>query len=140
MGRDKIMKRSLMLILGLVIGSARVSLAGIGDSDNDIAEFFGQPIEAGSPNKKGITTNVYRKGNYIILIQFLSRHSLAESYTRADKLDFSENELSGLLEGSSAGHNWIKDPKKLAWERTDGKASAWCQTLSGWPTLLIQAK
>ena len=134
------MKRSLMLMLGLIIGSARVSLAGIGDSDNDIAGFFGQPIEAGSPNKKGITTNVYKKGNYIILIQFLGGHSLAESYTRADKGDFSEDELSGLLEGSGNGHNWIKDPKKLAWERTDGKASAWCQTLSGRPTLLIQAK
>ena len=130
----------LLLIAGLAISSAPVSLAAIGDSDSDIAELFGQPVDSRAPNKNGIATNVYKKGDYVILVQFLSRRSLAESYTRLDKRDFSENELSAFLEGSRNGHTWLKDPDKLMWQRSDGKASAWCQTLSGRPTLLIQAK
>jgi hypothetical protein len=48
--------------------------------------------------------------------------------------------MSIFLQGNSAGKEWIKDPNKLAWERSDHRAKGWYETLSGRPTLLIQAK
>jgi hypothetical protein len=52
----------------------------------------------------------------------------------------SEKEMSIFLQGNSGGKEWIKDPRKLAWERSDHRAKAWYEALSGRPTLLIQAK
>jgi hypothetical protein len=129
-----------MLAAALIIAFSSQVFAALGNSESQIADLFGQPTDQGFPDKNGITTNIYQKGDYIILVQFLRRYSLAESYTRVDKHEFSDKELSALLEGSSNEREWNKDPNKLAWERSDHKASARCETLSGRPTLLIQAK
>ena len=134
------MKRILLLTLILCVTVSARILAALGDSESQIADLFGKPTDQGFPDKNGVTTNMYQKGDYIILVQFLRRYSIAESYTRRDKHEFSDKELSALLEGSSNGREWNKDPNKLAWEREDHKARAWCETLSGRPTLLIHAK
>ena len=65
---------------------------------------------------------MYQKGDYLILVQFLRRYSLAESYTRIDKRDFSEKEIAAFLEKNSNERQWNKDPNKQAWERSDRKA------------------
>ena len=134
------MKRSLLLIAALSIALSVRTFGALGDTEDQIADLFGKPTAEGFPDQRGITTNTYQKGNYIILVQFLRHLSLAESYTRTDKRDFSEGELAALLEGSSNDLTWVKDPEKLAWEREDHKARAWCDTLSGRPTLLIEAQ
>lgn len=134
------MKGCLVLIVGLIIFGAAPAFANLGDSEEQAAERYGQPTKSGVQNKNGITNNVYKKGDYLVLIQFLKRRSLAESYTREDQRDFSEKELSAFLEANSNGQAWQKDPEGLAWERSDHKATAWCQTLSGRPTFLIEAK
>lgn len=134
------MKRTLFLVATLCVALSVRTFAALGNSESEIAELFGKPVEQGFPDKKGITTNIYQKGDYLILVQFLRHLSLAESYTRADQREFSERELSAFLEGSSNERQWNKDPNKLAWERSDHKASARCETLAGRPTLLIQAK
>jgi hypothetical protein len=133
------MNRIALAVALLCVAFAGRMFAALGNSESEIAELFGKPTEQGFPNNKGITTNIYQNGDYIILVQFLRHLSLAESYTRIDKNEFSESELSALLEGSSNGRAWNKDPDKLAWERSDHKASARCETLSGRPTLMIQA-
>jgi|ERR1700736_383683 hypothetical protein len=133
------MNRILLLVAMLCVVLNGRTLAALGNSESEIADLFGKPTDEGFPDKKGITTNVYQKGDYIILVQFLRHLSLAESYTRVDQHEFSERELSAFLEGSSNGRAWNKDPDKLAWERSDHKASARCETLSGRPTLMIQA-
>jgi hypothetical protein len=133
------MNRILLLVAMLCVVLSGRTLAALGNSESEIADLFGKPSEQGFPDTRGITTNIYQKGDYIILVQFLRHLSLAESYTRIDKNEFSESELSALLEGSSNGRAWNKDPDKLAWERSDHKASARCETLSGRPTLMIQA-
>jgi hypothetical protein len=134
------MKCVLILAAALIIALSSQVFAALGNSESQIADLFGKPAQQGFPDKNGITTNVYQKGDYTILVQFLRHYSLAESYTRVDKHEFSDIELSAFLEGSSNEWDWIKDPNKLAWEREDHKARAWCETLSGRPTLLIQAK
>ena len=134
------MKRILLLVATLSIALSARSFGALGDTEEQVADLFGKPVNVGFPDKRGVSTNKYQKGNYIILVQFLSHLSLAESYTRVDKQEFSQDEISGLLEGSSNDLGWTKDPDKLAWEREDHKARAWCDTLSGRPTLLIEAK
>src|SRR5438105_8165448 len=108
------MKRILLLtfILSLAI-SARIS-AALGNSESQIADLYGKPVNQGFPDKNGITTNTYQNGDYLILVQFLRQYSLAESYTRRDKQEFSEKELSAFLEASSNGRQWDKNPNKLA--------------------------
>src|SRR5947209_2717013 len=134
------MKRILIFVIASWLGVSGNLFAALGNTEDEIADLYGKPVDQGFPDKNGVTTNTYQKGDYLILVQFLRRYSLAESYTRVDKHDFSEKEISTFLEESSNGREWNKDPNKLAWERSDRKATAWCQTLSARPTLLIQAK
>jgi len=133
------MKRTLLPVAVLCVALSVRMFAALGNSDSQIGDLYGKPVDQGFPDKNGVTTNRYQKGDYIILVQFLRRYSLAESYTRLDKHEFSDKEISAFLDGSSNGRQWNKDPNKLAWERSDHKVSAWCETLSGRPTLLIQA-
>ena len=134
------MKRILLLIAALFIALSARTFGALGDTEDQISDLFGKPTNEGFPDNRGISTNTYQKGNYIILVQFLRHLSLAESYTRTDKRDFSEGELTALLEGSSNDLKWVKDPNKLAWDREDHKAHAWCESLKGRPTLLIEAQ
>jgi hypothetical protein len=136
------MKRSLVVILAIGAFLTARAFAALGQNEIEVENLFGVPVRQGAPDKKGITTNVYQKGNYVILVQFLNHLSLAESYARSDKKELSQKEIDAFLEGSSNGRPWLKDPsKQQAWERADRKANAWCQkTSSGLPTLLIEAK
>lgn len=134
------MKRSVLCVLSLSVILSLRAFGALGNTESEVAELFGTPVDQGFPDKNGVTTNKYAKGDYLILVQFLSHLSLAESYTRVDRHEFSEKELNAFLEGSSNGRIWDKDPNVLAWERSDHKAKAWCETISGRPTLLIQAK
>src|SRR5436305_10905098 len=127
------MKRILLLATALSITFSARGFAALGDTEDQISDLFGKAVDEGFPDKNGVETNRYQKGNYIILVQFLRHLSLAESYTRTDKRDFSEGEIAALLEGSSNGLKWLKQPDKLAWDREDDKAHAWCDTLSGRP-------
>jgi len=128
----------LVVMSGIALGSH--AFAALGNNENEIADLFGKPVNEGFPDKRGITTNTYQKGRYIILVQFLRHLSLAESYARVDKEEFSQDEISGLLAGNSNGLGWTKNPDRLEWNREDNKARAWMETLSGRPTLLFEAQ
>jgi hypothetical protein len=134
------MKRILFLVVTLCLVLSSRMLADLGNSESQIANLYGKPVKQGFPDPNGITTNMYQKGDYMIVVQFLREYSLAESYARLDKRDFSDKELSAFLEASSNGRQWNKDPNKLAWERSDHKAKAWSENVSGRPTLLIEAQ
>jgi len=136
------MKHILMLAATIVIGLSGQAFARLGQSEEQVSALFGKSIDTGRPDKEGVTTNTYKNpsGEYIALVQFLRGHSIAEAYSRVDSGKLSEKEMSIFLEGNSGGKKWIKDPRKLAWERSDHHAKAWYETLSGRPTLLIQAK
>lgn len=134
------MKRMLLLIAALIIAFSARSFAALGDTEDQIADLFGKPTKEGFPDQRGVSTNMYQKGNYVILVQFLRHLSLAESYTRTDKGDFTQDEISALLEGNGNDKAWTKDPDKMAWDRDDNRAHAWLENVSGRPTLLIQAK
>jgi hypothetical protein len=134
------MKRPFFLVIIICIGLSGHVSAALGDSEDYIANLFGKPTNQGFPDARGITTNVYGKGNYVILVQFLQHLSLAESYTRVDQHDFSQDEIAALLEGNSSGRGWGKNPDKMEWERSDHKVHAWLQTISGRPTFLFQAE
>ncbi len=134
------MKRTLLLIAVLTVALSGRSFAALGDTEDQVADLLGKPTNEGFPDKRGVETNMYEKGNYIVLVQFLHHLSLAESYTRTDKAELRESEITALLEGSSNDLKWIKNPDKPAWIREDHKARAWYEALSGRPTLLIQAE
>ena len=134
------MKRILLLIAALTVAFSARSFAALGDTEDQIADLLGKPTSEGFPDKRGVSTNMYQKGNYIVLVQFLNHLSLAESYTRTDKAELRESEITALLEGSSNDVKWVKNPDKPRWIREDHKARAWCETLSGRPTLLIEAQ
>ncbi|HJX97684.1 MAG TPA: hypothetical protein VJ281_02305 [Chthoniobacterales bacterium] len=133
------MKAFLTFIVTMFFGAQL--FAHIGDNEQKIEELCGKPITSGFPDKRGVTTNKYQAGNYIVLVQFFRHLSIAESYTRADQRDFSEEELNGFLEGRSySSQAWIKDPNKREWVRLDRHARAWCTTVSGRPTFLIEVQ
>jgi hypothetical protein len=136
------MKNILILAAAIMIGMGNQALARIGQTEEQVNALFGKPIDAGAPDKEGVTTNMYKNpsGEYHALVQFLKGHSIAEAYSRVDGGKLSEKEMAIFLQGNSGGKEWIKDPRKLAWERSDHRAKAWSETLSGRPTLLIQAK
>ena len=136
------MKPILILAAAIVTGMSSQAFARIGQTEEQVSALFGKPIDAGKPDKDGVTTNMYKNpsGEYHALVQFLKGHSIAEAYSRVDGAELSEKEMSIFLQGNSGGKEWKKDPTKLAWERSDHHAKAWYETLSGKPTLLIQAK
>ena len=136
------MKSILILAAAIVTGISSEALGRIGQTEEQVTALFGKPIDAGTPDKAGVTTNMYKNpsGEYHALVQFLKGRSIAEAYSRVDGGKLSEKEMSIFLQGNSGGKQWIKDPGKLAWERSDHRAKAWAETLSGRPTLLIQAK
>ena len=136
------MKHILIITAAIVIGLSGHAFARLGQTEEQVSALFGKPIDADKPDKEGVTTNTYKNpsGEYIALVQFLKGHSIAEAYSRVDGAKLSEKEMSVFLQGNSGGKEWIKDPSKLAWERSDHRAKAWYETLSGRPTLLIQAK
>jgi hypothetical protein len=126
--------------IALAFGSH--AFARIGQTEEQVSALFGKSIDPGTPDKDGVTTNMYKNatGDYLALVQFLKGRSIAEAYSRVDRAKLSEKEMSIFLQGNSGGKEWIKDPEKLAWERSDHHAKAWCETFSGRPTLVIQAK
>jgi len=136
------MKNILMLAAAIVLCFSSNAFARLGQTEEQVSALFGKPFDAGTPDKEGVTTNMYKNpsGEYHALVQFLKGHSIAEAYSRVDGGKLSEKEMSAFLQGNSGGKEWIKDPSKLAWERSDHHAKAWYETLSGRPTLLIQAK
>jgi hypothetical protein len=136
------MKPVLVLAAALVIALSNQAFARLGNTEDQVSALFGKPVDPGKPDSDGVTTNTHKNptNEYIAVVQFLKGRSVAEAYSRVDRRKLSEKELSIFLQGNSAGKEWKKDPRKLAWERSDHQASAWCETLSGRPTLLIQAR
>jgi hypothetical protein len=136
------MKNITLTAAVIVLCLSSNAFARIGQTEEQVNALFGKAIDAGTPDKEGVTTNMYKNpsGEYHALVQFLKGHSVAEAYSRVDGGKLSEKEMSIFLQGNSGGKEWIKDPGKLAWERSDHRAKAWHETLSGRPTLLIQAK
>ena len=136
------MKNIMMIAAAIVFALASDAFARLGQTEEQVSALFGKPIDAGKPDKEGVTTNMYKNpsGEYHALVQFQKGRSIAEAYSRVDGGKLSEKEMSIFLQGNSSGKEWIKDPQKLAWKRSDHRAKAWSETLSGRPTLLIQAK
>ncbi len=136
------MKTTMIIAAVVVLGLGSDALARIGQTEEQVSALFGNSIDPGTPDKDGVTTNMYKNpsGEYLALVQFRKGHSIAEAYSRVDGGQLSEKEMSIFLQGNAGGKEWTKDPNKLAWERSDHRAKAWYETLSGRPTLLIQAK
>jgi hypothetical protein len=136
------MKGIVILAAALVIALSDQAFARLGNTEDQVNALLGKPSDPGKPDSDGITTNMYKNptGDYLAMVQFFKGHSVAEAYARVDRHKLSEKELSIFLQGNSAGKEWKKDPRKLAWERSDHHASAWCEIVAGRPTLLIRAK
>jgi hypothetical protein len=135
------MKRALSLLFILSVAFSTRTFAGLGNSENEIVGLYGKSIDPGSPDSDGTITNTYQKGDYLILVQFAKGSCVAESYTRKDRRKFSDKEITAILSSNAGGKEWKRQlGAGQNWERTDHAAHAWTETLTGRPTLLIQAK
>jgi hypothetical protein len=67
------MKHILMLAAAIVIGLSGQAFARLGQTEEQVSALFGKPIDAGTPDKEGVTTNTYKNpsGVYLALVQFL---------------------------------------------------------------------
>jgi hypothetical protein len=136
------MKHVLILAITIMIAWGSQAVARLGNTEEQVNSVLGKPTDPGKPDSDGITTNMYKNptGEYIAVVQFLKGRSVAEGYSRVDRHKLSEKELSIFLEGNSAGNKWEKKPgKKAAWIRSDHRAHASYETVSGYPTLMVQA-
>src|SRR5256885_10536902 len=107
------MKRVLLLVVSVTVVWSGQLFARIGNTEDQITELYGKPVNAGELDKNAVVTNTYQKGDYVMLVQFYRGHSIAESYARADKHEFTEKELSTFLEASAADQEWKKDPNRM---------------------------
>ena len=136
------MKYVLILAATITIALSSQAVARLGNTEDQVKAVLGKPTDPGKPDGDSITTNMYKNptGEYIAVVQFLKGHSVAEASSRTDRRELSERELSIFLEGNSGGNKWEKKPgKKAAWIRSDHRAHAWYETVSGRPTLMVQA-
>ena len=136
------MKYVLILAAAITIILSSQAVARLGNTEGQVDAVLGKPTDPGKPDSDGITTNMYKNptGEYIAVVQFLKGHSVAEAYSRTDRHELSEKELSIFLEGNSGGNKWEKKPgKKAAWIRSDHRAHAFYEAVRGYPTLMIQA-
>ena len=136
------MKHVLILATAIMIAWGSQAVARLGNTEEQVNAVLGKPTDPGKLDSDGITTNMYKNptGEYIAVVQFLKGRSVAEGYSRVDRHKLSEKELSIFLEGNSAGNKWEKKPgKKAAWIRSDHRAHASYETVSGYPTLMVQA-
>jgi hypothetical protein len=80
------MKNTMILGAALVIGLSSEAFARLGQTGEQVSALFGKPIDPGTPDKEGVTTNMYKNpsGEYHALVQFLKGHSIAEAYSRVD--------------------------------------------------------
>jgi hypothetical protein len=140
--RNWLVKMMSILGLGLMLAWCDHAMARIGQTEEQVEALFGKSIDTGTANQNGVTTNLYKtpSGEYLAAVQFLKGHSISESYARADSRELSEREISVFLQGNSAGKEWNKDPKKLAWERSDHHAKAWCEVIGDRSTLVVELK
>src|SRR5215475_5913324 len=137
------MKDVLVIGAAIIIALSSQAVARLGNTQEQVNAVLGKPTDPGKPDSDGITTNMYKNptGDYLAVVQFFKGHSVAEAYSRVDRHELSQKELSIFLEGNSAGNKWEKRPgKKAAWIRSDHKAHAWYETVKGYPTLMIQAR
>ena len=136
------MKYVLILAAAITVAFSSQAVARLGNTEDQVNAVLGKPTDPGKPDSDGITTNMYKNstGEYLAGVQFLKGHSVAEAYSRTDRHELSEKELSIFLEGNSGGNKWEKKPgKKAAWIRSDHRAHAFYETVRGYPTLMIQA-
>lgn len=137
------MKDVLVIAAAIIIALSSQAVARLGNTEEQVNAVLGKPTDPGKPDSDGITTNMYKNptGDYLAVVQFVKGRSVAEAYSRVDRRELSQKELSIFLEGNSAGNKWEKRPgKKAAWIRSDHKAHAWYETVKGYPTLMIQAR
>ena len=66
------MKHILMLAATIVIGFSGQAFARLGQTEEQVSTLFGKPIDAGTPDKEGVTTNMYKNpsGVYHALSNF----------------------------------------------------------------------
>ena len=110
------MKYVLILAVAITITLSSQAVARLGNTEDQVNAVLGKPTDPGKPDSDGITTNMYKNptGEYIAVVQFLKGHSVAEAYSRTDRHELSEKELSIFLEGNSGGNKWEKKPGKKA--------------------------
>jgi len=84
------MKHVLILAAAIIIALSSQAVARLGNTEDQVNALLGKPTDLGKPDSDGITTNMYKNptGEYIAVVQFLNGRSVAEAYSRTDRLSF----------------------------------------------------
>jgi hypothetical protein len=61
------MKNIMIIAAAVVIGLSGDAFGRIGQSEEQVSALFGKPIDAGRPDKEGVTTNIYKNQTVSIM-------------------------------------------------------------------------
>ena len=111
------MKNITLLVAAIVLCLSSDAFARIGQTEEQVSALFGKPIDAGTPDKEGVTTNMYKNSERRVsrsgpLLKITASPKLIREWMGA-KLSGKRNVRSFSRE-ISGGKEWIKDPSKLA--------------------------
>ena len=98
-------------VAALTLGAASMACAGLGDNPAAITKAYGQPIDAGKRDKAGLTTNLYKRGPLLVLVQFNSDNVVvAQAYSRADGKELSKDQMGRFIRENGNSKFWDAKP------------------------------
>ncbi len=109
--------KTFSVALTVLLVSAAISQARLGENLKDLKRRYGQPIDAENSSEAGTSHYTFRWYSYQVAVIVHDGMSVSETFTRNDRKEFSLSDVQDLLVESS-------DPG-LSWKQTDG--STWRQ-------------
>jgi hypothetical protein len=138
------MKFTLLLASLALAGSV---FANIGESESKVDASYGKRIERHIRDKNGKDTaqlekggtisNLYEKGDYVILVVFEDGKSVFEMYARRDSQNLRPEESFRFLKANEGGVGWTK-ANGPDFERADHRVVAEFREMAGRPSLIIR--
>ncbi|HEY2125128.1 MAG TPA: hypothetical protein VGG94_06655 [Chthoniobacterales bacterium] len=97
----------------------------LGDNGDRIDDLYGSLV-ARHLSDNGTVVTLYHKDRYLIEVTFDHNVSVLEKYSRYDRTDLSEKEVTRLLKMNTGRAKWVRDEKSQeGWfERSDHMAKA----------------
>jgi hypothetical protein len=130
----------------LVVASAR---GNIGETEEKINASYGTRIERRIRDKNGADTaqlekggtvsNLYEKGDYLILVVFEEGLSVFEMYGRKDSQPLMPQESFRFLKANEGGVGWAAiNEEERTFERADHRVRAEFREMAGRPSLVVR--
>ena len=135
-------KATFALCLTILAGVS-AGWANVGDGEDKIDDSYGNVVQR-HLRDDGTVDMLYRKDKYLYFVVFDKGMSVLERYSRSDRADLSEKEITKFLKANAGkGVTWTRADTDTAnerkFERSDRKAEATCAKMNGRLTLTVRA-